>query len=430
MSQSLPVYPELLDRDDLNILVLDGGGRGDALAWKLKQSEITKNVLLAPYEDVRSTIKLAEYEESNVVVVGPDKAVADGLVNELALRGIAAFGPTKQAGKIEWYKPKAKRKARKLGIPTPDFQVFRDPEQAGWHIDRRALPMVLKAAGLTRAKGVEVCKTRDEAHKFIDKVMRDRVYGNAGDEVIIEDALDPVQNIEFSMHAITDGTITKPFISSQDYKQIDDHDKGKNTGGMGTIAPVGWLPQNKINKLSEKFVDPMLEALRKDGKPYRGIIYPGIMGDNLLEYNARFGDPEAQVYMRLLRSDLGKLIVATLNNQLDQIDLEWEDAHAICVVLAATGYPDKKYRQGLPIFGFETAAAQEGIEIFHAGTQIIDGRLSTAGGRVLNVTAVGATPEEAHSRAYNAIREIRFGFSDKNMHYRTDIGQRPAPANF
>ncbi len=446
--EALPVYPNLLDRDDLTAMVWGRGGREHALAWMLNQSGIVRQVLVAPGNggtsawnvncpgDVRSGIRCAVEHEVDFVVVGPDQALADGMVDQLAMRGIAAFGPTRRAAKIEWWKPYGKKLMQDTGIPTADFKTFRKPETAHRYLAKHGLPAVLKAAGLALGKGVSVSDDPKEAHEFIDRVMTSRTFGDAGRELVIEDLVDNEDGtpaLEFSLIGIAgrngEQRLFLPFISSQDYKQAYDGDQGPNTGGMGTIAPVTWLPQSKINKLARIYIDPGLDLLAQRGIEYRGVDYAGIMGNKKLEDNARYGDPETQVYVRQMKSDLAAITVETLANQLGNTPLEWHDGHTICVVAAAQGYPHD-YQKGQKIGGLEAAAEVDGVVVFHAGTAEQDGDFYTNGGRVLNITATGKTPEQANRRAYAAIQHITFDGSPDNVHYRTDIGKRPPPVNF
>jgi len=448
VKEALPHYPNLLDRDDLTVMVYGSGGREHALAWKLSQSERIGRLIVGPGNggtdqwnapgvvDVKTGLRCAVEQHVDVVVVGPDQALADGMVDQLAVHGIAAFGPTRQAAKIEWWKPYGKRLMHEAGIPTADFRVFCKAERAHHHIDNRSLPVVLKTPGLAAGKGVLVTDNLADAHAFIDNVMKHSMFGNVSGEIVIEDPAyndDGTAATEFSMHAVVGKNgytrTVLPFVSSQDYKQANDGDHGANSGGMGTIAPVSWLPQGKINELAKIYVDPMVELLAKNDIEYRGIIYPGIMGGKKLEDNARYGDPEAQVYMRLLESDLGAVTVDALTNRLGDTPLEWQDGHAICVVAAARGYPGL-YKKGQQIGGLVAAESIEGVKVFHAGTIKQDGDFYTNGGRVLNITATGRTPQEANERAYSAIQHVTFDGSPGNVHFRTDIGKRPDPVNF
>jgi phosphoribosylamine--glycine ligase len=406
-------------------MVYGNGGRERALGWKFQQSPHLGRLSLGVpgVTTVAASVEYAEREGVDLVVVGPDNALADGMVDQLAARGIAAFGPTQEAARLEWDKAFAKQIAIEAGIPTADFRILDNPRAAHAYIDARAVESsVVKATGLALGKGVEVCPTREAAHRFIHDLMVRQIFGAAGLRVVIEDKLEPP---EFSMHALVANGVAEPFISAEDHKQEGDGDTGKNTGGMGVRTPVPNLPQRAVNRLHNSLLMPALRVMERRGTPVRGTIFTGGMDEKLLEYNARFGDPETQAYVRLMKSDLLRLIVDCMNNQLRPGSLEWNNEHAICIVAASDGYPGK-YQTGLEIQGVQEASEQEGVVVFPAGVAQQDGKLYTAGGRVLNITATGKTPEQAYERGYAAIRHIRFGGSHHNVKYRTDIGRRPA----
>jgi phosphoribosylamine--glycine ligase len=306
-------------------------------------------------------------------------------------------------------------------IPTAEFQNFNDPDAARDYAKSRSLPVVIKADGLATGKGVLICHTTDEIDAAIDEIMIKKTFGNAGNQVVVEDFL---KGREASLHALCDGTRTVMFPPAQDHKQIFDGDKGPNTGGMGVFAPVDWITEDNINFVKQHAVEPALRGLKNDNAEFQGCLYPGLMIDGndikLLEFNARFGDPEAEVYMRLLDSDLYDILKACATGTLEPDTVKWRAGFAATVVIASPGYPGD-YPKGLPITGIEEAEKLDDIVVFHAGTAVKDGQLVTAGGRVLNVTATGTTLEETLDKAYAAVKLIHFD----GMHYRTDIGRRP-----
>lgn len=428
-------YPKLDEADRLDVLLVEGSmGRAHALAWKLSQSQRIGRLCVAPGNggtwqvgenvpieatDILNIAAFAREELIDLVVVCPDKALELGTVDLLRELDIPTFGPTQRAAEIESSKSFAKRLMDEYGIPTASFEIFRDPDAAHRYVESVAHPVFVKAAKLAFGKGARPGPTKDIAHSEIEALMVEKIFGEAGEEIVIEEWLD---GEEISLHAVVDGKDRLLFPSSQDHKQRDDHDLGPMTGGLGTIAPVPWFDMDQTEALAIKVIDPVLQALIDKDRRFQGTLYPGIKGLKTLEYNARFGDPEAQVYMRLMKSDLLELMVATVNRRLDSFELEWHDGFAICVVMASGGYPDE-YEIGKLITGLDDARKMRGIEIFHAGTRLEDGECYSNGGRVLGVTAVGKTVEETYDHAYAAVEAIHF---DKE-HHRGDIGLRPAP---
>lgn len=420
-----------------NVLVIGSGGREQALAWKIAQSPIVDKVYVAPgnggsrgkitnvdidFLDVDGLLKFAQQNTIDLTVIGQEASSEAGVVDAFRDAGLRIFGPTKAAVKIESSKAFSKELMAAENIPTAEFKNFTDPSEAAKYAKSRSLPVVIKADGLAAGKGVLICNSTEEIDAGIDEIMVKKAFGDSGNQIVVEDFL---QGHEVSLHALSDGKTSVMFPTSQDHKQIFDGDKGPNTGGMGVIAPVAWVSQKHIDFVRENIVQPALAGLDKRGAQFNGCLYPGLMidGDSVetLEFNARFGDPEAEVYMRLLDGDLYEILSACAEGALDPDTIKWKQGYATTVVLASEGYPGA-YTKGVPIDGIEEAEKLDDIVIFHAGTTINDGRVVTAGGRVLNVTATGATLDEALDKAYAAIKLINF----KGMQYRTDIGRRPA----
>lgn len=418
-----------------DVLVIGGGGREQALAWKLKQSPKVGKVYVAPgnggskdgvqnvdigFTDGPGLLKFAQENSIGFTVIGQEAASEAGVVDIFKKAGLKVFGPTKAAVKIESSKVLAKDLMAAENIPTAAYKTFTDADEALEYAEGRSLPVVIKADGLAEGKGVTVCFTAEDIKEAIDRTMVQKNFGEAGSSVVIEDFL---KGQEVSTHALCDGNRAVIFPASQDHKQIDDGDKGPNTGGMGVIAPVPWVTDEHLGYVDKKIVQPALRGLARRNADFQGCLYPGLMIDgdevNVVEFNARFGDPEAEVYMRLLDSDLYDILTACAEGNLDPGSVKWKEGFAVTVVAASGGYPGK-YEKGLPITGIEEAEKVDGIVVFHAGTAVKDGQVVTNGGRVLNVTATGATLDEALDKAYSAIKLIHFD----GMHYRTDIGRR------
>jgi len=418
-------------------LVIGSGGREQALAWKLAQSPSVDKVYVAPgnggscgtienvainFDDIDGLLKFAQDNKIELTVVGQEASSEAGVVDAFQAAGLKIFGPTKAAVRIESSKAFSKDLMAAQQIPTAEYKNFTDAEEARKYAKSRPLPIVIKADGLATGKGVIIAHNEDEIVAAIDDIMVKKAFGTAGDKVVIEDFL---KGQEVSLHALTDGHRSVIFPASQDHKQINDDDEGPNTGGMGVIAPVSWVTDQQLDFVNQKVVQPALNGLREQNAIFTGCLYPGLMidGDDVrvLEFNARFGDPEAEVYMRLLDGDLYEILSACAEGNLDPAMVKWQSWFAVTVVLASGGYPGD-YQKGLPITGLGEAEKLDDIVVFHAGTAVKDGQLVTAGGRVLNVTATGSTLDEALDKAYAAVKLIHF----EGMHYRTDIGRRPA----
>jgi phosphoribosylamine--glycine ligase len=417
------------------VLVIGSGGREQALAWKLAQSTGVDKVYVAPgnggsrgsienvaigFEDVAGLLKFAQENNIDLTVVGQEAASEAGVVDAFQTAGLKIFGPSKAAVRIESSKAFSKDLMAAQRIPTAEYKNFTDAEGARAYAKSRPLPVVLKANGLAAGKGVIIAQNEAEIDAAIDEIMVKKAFGAAGNKIVVEDFLG---GQEVSLHALADGHRSVIFPASQDHKQINDGDRGPNTGGMGVIAPVSWVTDQQLDYVNEKVVQPALNGLRKQNAIFTGCLYPGLMIDDgqvkVLEFNARFGDPEAEVYMRLLDGDLYRILKSCADGNLDPASVKWRPGYAVTVVLASGGYPGD-YQKGLPITGIEEVEKLDGIIVFHAGTAVKDGRLVTAGGRVLNVTATGPTLDEALAKAYSAVKMIHF----EGMHYRTDIGRR------
>ena len=417
-----------------DILIIGSGGREHALAWKLAQSSRIGKLYVAPGNggtrrvaenveidttDIDGLIKFAEKNEIGLTVVGPDDPLALGIVDAFRSRGLRIFGPTRAAAEIESSKAFAKNFMSEVSIPTATFKIFSEYDKALSYIRERGVPIVVKASGLALGKGVYVCKTLAEAEVALKEIMVDNLHKEAGSEVVVEEFLD---GQEISIHAFCDGKTFVLLPPAQDHKPIYDNDEGKNTGGMGTIAPLSWVSEDTLKIVSEQIVRPTLEALTKCGRPFTGLLYPGLKitssGLKVLEFNARFGDPETQSYMRLLKTDLLDILEACVDGTLAELAIEWHSGFAVCVVIASGGYPNE-YRKGVPIRGVAEAECVSNIVVFHAGT-IFENELETSGGRVLSVSATGDTLRDALNSAYEAARLIQF----EGMQYRSDIGAK------
>ncbi|RKQ63861.1 phosphoribosylamine--glycine ligase [Thermovibrio guaymasensis] len=416
----------------MKVLVVGSGGREHALAWKLAQSGKVSKVYGAPgnpgiaqigqcidipVTEIKALADFAEKEGIDLTVVGPEAPLVAGIVDEFESRGLKIFGPSKQAARLEGSKAFAKEMMKKYGVPTADFKVFSNPEEAKRYVEEKGAPIVVKADGLAAGKGVVVAKSVEEAIKAIEKIMVEKVFGSAGDKVVIEDCL---FGEEASYLVITDGKRFIPLATAQDHKAVFDGDKGPNTGGMGAYSPAPVLSEELEREVQERVIKPILKGMRKEGHPFKGVLYAGLMvtdeGVKVLEFNVRFGDPEAQAILRRLDSDLFEVCMSVSEGKLVD-ELKWKPETSICVVLASKGYPGK-YEKGKVITGIEEAEKIPTVVVFHAGTKIENGKLVTNGGRVLNVTALGKDIFEARERVYRAVEKIHF----EGMHYRKDIG--------
>ncbi len=425
----------------MKILIVGGGGREHALAWKIVQSPLVSKVFCAPgnpgigriaqcvpisSDNLEELAEFAALEHIDLTVVGPEAPLTAGIVDVFESRGLKIFGPSPDPARIEGSKVFAKKMMQTSGIPTADFWVCDSLTVARARIadyyaaQGRDSKIVIKADGLAAGKGVVVASTPEEAEEALQKFMSDRIFGAAGDVVVIEECL---IGEEASIIAITDGETVRPFIPSQDHKRVFDGDQGPNTGGMGAYAPVPFIPQETIDEAVERVLKPAISAIRSLGIPYRGFIYAGIMltaeGIKTIEFNCRLGDPETQTILPLLESDLVPILIRASESTLDQAEIKWRKAASVCVTAASGGYPGI-FQSGKVISGLDQASEREGCVVFHAGTKEKDGQLLTAGGRVLSVTAIGDDLEQASKQAYGAMSDITF----EGMHYRKDIGAR------
>lgn len=418
----------------MDILVIGGGGREHTLAWKLAQSSEVDKIYAVPgnpgmeavaecipgsVEDNAALVKLAQEKKVGLVVVGPEVPLTNGIVDDMAAVGIPSFGPQKSAAQLEGSKSFSKGIMKKYGIPTAKYEVFTDADKAKAYIRREGAPIVIKADGLAAGKGVIVAETLQQALDAIDEIMCDKAFGNAGSSVVVEEFMD---GEEASVLAFTDGKTIVPMIPSQDHKRALDGDKGPNTGGMGTYAPAPVITPELMQRVQKEILEPTIAAMRAEGKEYKGCLYAGLMitaqGPKVVEFNARFGDPETQVVLPLLDSDLGKIMLACTNGTLADTEIKWKDKAAVCVVMSAGGYP-AKYRKGDAISGLDDAAAA-GALVFHAGTAKKDGKVVTNGGRVLGIVALGDDIKAAVDKVYRDVKLVDFA----DVFYRKDIAHR------
>jgi phosphoribosylamine--glycine ligase len=419
----------------MDVLLVGSGGREHALAWKIVQSPRLDTLYIAPGNagtasvgenvaiaalDFEKLALFAKEKQVGLTIVGSDDPLALGIVDFFDERGLRIWGPSKAAAQLEASKAFSKKLMVETGIPTAEFEIFTEYERALAHVRKKGAPIVIKASGLAFGKGVYVCLSLEEAEAALEEVLIRKAHKEAGSEVIVEEFLD---GPEISIHALCDGEGYAMLPPSQDHKRAFDGDRGKNTGGMGTIAPLPLVTPEMMREIEEKVVQPTLAAMRKRGTPFKGLLYPGIKmtssGPKVLEYNVRFGDPETQVYMRLLKSDILDLFDACIDGTIIYDSPVWDGGYAANIVLASGGYPDA-YKKGLPVSGIEEAEQIPGVVIFHAGTKRLGSDLVTDSGRVLSVSAVGTTLKEAIETAYRAADKIMF----EGKQLRRDIGAK------
>jgi len=419
----------------MRILVVGSGGREDALVWKLSQSPEVERIYCAPgnggiseraevvdagAEDLEALADAAESKEIDLTVVGPESALAKGIVDLFEKRGLRIFGPSKAAARLESSKAFAKNLMKKYHIPTGQFAVFDDPQAARAYVRQLGAPIVVKADGLCGGKGTIVASTLSEALGAIDLLMEDRIFKQAGERIVVEERL---AGEEVSVLVMTDGVTALPLLPAQDHKRLHDGDKGPNTGGMGAYAPAPVVDAATATQITEQIILPTIRALASEGLPFKGVLYAGLMltsdGPKVLEYNVRFGDPEIQAILPLLKSDLVPILDDVVEGRLATTPCEWESGSCVCVVLASHGYPGD-FAIGKEIRGLEPFADRRDLLVFHAGTKKDRERFVSWGGRVLNVIGLGADFEQALKRAYDAIQTISFD----GMCYRKDIGFR------
>ncbi len=419
----------------MRVLVIGGGGREHALVWKISQSpkvtdiycapgnagtaEIAKNVPIAA-DQIDQLLEFAQKNEIGLTVVGPEQPLVMGIVDRFQEKGLRIFGPTARAAELEGSKAFSKDIMKKYGLPTAEYEIFTSLELAQRYFDKETGPIVVKASGLAAGKGVILCSNSAEGLNAVDTIMKDKSFGEAGDQVVIEEFL---EGQEVSVLAFSDGNTVLLMDSAQDHKAALDGDKGPNTGGMGAYSPAPIFTEILRQKVRDKIMLPLVRAMNSEGRPYKGILYAGLMltkyGPKTLEFNARFGDPETQPLLVRMKSDIVPLFEACIDGTLDQHELQWKPEPSVCVVMAAKGYPGS-YEKGKEISGLDEAGALPGVVVFHAGTKAEEGKVLTSGGRVLGVTATGPDTPSAIKKAYEAVAKIQWD----GIHYRKDIGHR------
>lgn len=419
----------------MKVLVIGSGGREHALAWKLAKSPRLEHLYCAPgnpgtaqighnvpldVDDSAAVVRFCREQHIELVIVGPEDPLCHGLVDDLGAAGIRAFGPNKEAARLEGDKAFAKELMRHRSIPTADARVFTKYRDARTYVASRDAAVVIKAAGLAKGKGVIVCDDPAEGILAVEKIMVQRVFGSAGDTVLVEEKL---TGQEVSVLSFVDGHTIYVMESAQDHKPIGDGDTGPNTGGMGAYSPTRLLDDRTLRQVEAEVLVPILDALRTEGITYKGVLYAGLMltaaGPKVLEFNCRFGDPETQPLLMRLRSDLLEVCLAVVEERLEGVTLEWDPRPSVCVVMSAGGYPGA-YESGKVISGLGEAAKLEDVVVFHAGTKQLGDKVVTAGGRVLGVTALGPTLDTAQHLAYEAASRIHFDAA----YYRKDIGAK------
>lgn len=425
-----------MDKNNLKILIIGSGGREHALVWKISKSKRVGKIYCAPGNagtsqiaqnipvdslDVKGLIKFAKNEKIDLTFVGPEAPLIEGIVDKFRKNKLVIIGPDRKSARIEGSKIFAKKLMIKYGIPTAGFKVFTDFKRADNFAKTSRYPLVVKADGQCLGKGVLVARNYDEAQKFLKKLLLDKIFGEHGAKVIIEEYL---TGQEVSFMAATDGVDFVSLLTSQDHKRIRDNDRGQNTGGMGAYTPVPFIDQKLIQRIENEIVKPTLKAMRKEGSLYQGILYPGLIltkdGPKVLEFNCRLGDPETQPVLSLLKTDLIDVFEAIQKRQVNKLKLSWYKGFAVCLVITSKGYPGK-YEQGIPIT-FARAALANTVTIFHSGTKGIRDKIVTSGGRVLGITGWGKNLKEAIRYTYNSIEKKAAYFP--GMQFRHDIGQK------
>ncbi len=420
----------------MKVLLVGSGGREHALAWKLSQSKHCQHLYIAPGNpgtaqygtnvsisdtDVDGLVKYAVDKKIDFVVVGPEDPLAMGLVDMLEAKGIKVFGPSKAAAALEGDKVFSKKMMQACSIPTADFQVFNNYREAREFIASRESGVVVKAAGLAKGKGVYVCNEPSDAIRAAEKILEDKIFGDAGNTIVVEDKL---LGQETSILAFVDGHSIYIMETSQDHKPIGDGDTGPNTGGMGAYSPAPVCSDKLLTQIQREVLVPIVDGMNRNGSPYKGVLYAGIMltagGPKVLEFNVRFGDPETQPVLMRMKSDLLEVMMAVVDEKLDEITIEWDQRPTVCVVMSSGGYPGD-YEKGKKITGIVNAEALEDVKVFHAGTRLsAENELQTNGGRVLGVTASGNDIASAKARAYEAVEKIEF----EGAYYRKDIADK------
>ncbi|WP_027339643.1 phosphoribosylamine--glycine ligase [Halonatronum saccharophilum] len=424
----------------MRVLVIGSGGREHGLVWKLKQSDKVEEIFVASGNagtadlaenieisdsDIEGLISFAKGREVDLTVVGPEAPLVDGVVDTFEKEGLRIFGPTKDGAKLEGSKVFSKDLMKKYGIPTAKYESFSDAKKAIDYIKKEGAPIVVKAEGLAAGKGVIVAQDVEEAIQAVEEIMVDERFGQAGNQIVVEEFL---KGEEATVLAFTDGKTIVPMIPSQDHKAAYDGDKGPNTGGMGAYAPAPVVDDKMMERIKKEVLEPTIKALKEEGVKFKGILYSGLMidGDEIkvLEYNVRFGDPETQVVLPLLETDLVEIFEAVIDERLAKVNIQWSKKTALCVVMASGGYPIN-YEKGKEISGVAEASKEEDIVVFQAGTALKGDKLVTAGGRVLAVTALGDGYQDAIDKAYENVEKIDF----EGAHYRNDIGGKAVNRN-
>lgn len=424
----------------MKVLVVGGGGREHALVRKIKESKKVDEIFCTPgnggisYDakcfdvaatDIDGVVNLAKEIKADLVVVAPDDPLVAGMVDALNEAGFKTFGPRANAAIIEGSKVFSKELMQKYNIPTAEYKVFDNAEEAIDYIkERNEFPTVIKADGLALGKGVIIPENLDDAIAGVKEIMEDKIFGASGNNIVVEEFL---TGPEVSVLAFTDGKCVKPMVSSMDHKRALDGDKGLNTGGMGTVSPNPYYTQEVAKECMDKIFMPTINAMNNEGRTFKGCLYFGLMitpkGPKVIEYNCRFGDPETQVVLPRLKTDIVDIFEAIDNETLSDLDVEWSDDACACVIMASGGYP-KSYPKGIEITGLSNGQL-DGVTVYHAGTKLQDNKLVTSGGRVLGVTALGDTLENALKKSYDAVEKIHF----EGAHFRRDIGKRALEAN-
>jgi phosphoribosylamine--glycine ligase len=426
--------------ENMKVLVVGGGGREHALVRKIKESKKVDEIFCTPgnggisYDakcfdvaatDIDGVVNLAKEIKADLVVVAPDDPLVAGMVDALNEAGFKTFGPRANAAIIEGSKVFSKELMQKYNIPTAEYKVFDNAEEAIDYIkERNEFPTVIKADGLALGKGVIIPENLDDAIAGVKEIMEDKIFGASGNNIVVEEFL---TGPEVSVLAFTDGKCVKPMVSSMDHKRALDGDKGLNTGGMGTVSPNPYYTQEVAKECMDKIFMPTINAMNNEGRTFKGCLYFGLMitpkGPKVIEYNCRFGDPETQVVLPRLKTDIVDIFEAIDNETLSDLDVKWSDDACACVIMASGGYP-KSYPKGIEITGLSNGQL-DGVTVYHAGTKLQDNKLVTSGGRVLGVTALGDTLENALKKSYDAVEKIHF----EGAHYRRDIGKRALEAN-
>lgn len=419
----------------MKILIVGSGGREHVLAWKIRQSPLVKDLYCAPgnggiagiaecvdikADDIEGLVNFALKKRIDLTIIGPEAPLTEGIVDHFEVNGLKIFGPSKAAARLEGSKVFAKEFMHKCNIPTAVFKTFDDYDLAKEFIKKAQYPLVVKADGLAAGKGVIICNKYDEAQKALSQIMQKKVFKEAGNKVVIEECL---TGEETSILAICDGQDYIVLASSQDHKRIFDEDLGPNTGGMGAYSPAPIVTADVLTKVEARIIEPTIRGMNREGTPFKGVLYVGLMitkeGPQVLEYNVRLGDPEAQAVLPRLKNDLIPVLLASCEERLNEFELDWDKRSCVCVVMSAGGYPGE-YKTGHEITGLDKIKEEDSTVVFHAGTKLEDGKIVTNGGRVLGVTALGKNLQTAIDQAYKSVELIKF----ESCFFRRDIGAK------